>query len=175
MTSTILVAAFSTLLVAIAGGVLTKLTPWYYALRFPGWKPPDWLFGPAWTVILSLACAAAVIGWDTAPDMSDRRILVALFAANGVLNALWSLLYFRLRRPDWAFIEVIGLQLVNISQFIFLWPISHTAAWCMAPYIVWVSYASFLNLTIVRLNGPFGRADLITPLLHAAAKDPSHV
>ncbi len=175
MTSTILIAAFSTILVAVAGGVLTKLTPWYYALRFPSWKPPDWLFGPAWTVILSLACAASVIGWDNAPDMAYRRLVVLLFTANGVLNAVWSLFYFRLKRPDWALIEVCALQLINVALFVTLYPISHTAAWCMAPYIVWVAFASYLNLTIVRLNGPFGRGDILTPLLQAAFKDPRHV
>ena len=158
MTLPIVIAALSTLLVAVAGGVLTKLTPWYYGLRFPSWKPPDWLFGPAWTVILSLACTAAVIGWDEAPDIATRRILVALFVANGTLNALWSLFYFRMRRPDYALVEVCFLQAVNVLLAWQLYPISHTASLCMAPYIVWVSFAGFLNLTIVRLNAPFGRA-----------------
>lgn len=158
MTWTIITAALSTILVAVAGGVLTKLTPWYYGLTFPSWKPPDWLFGPAWTVILSLACAAAVIGWDNAPDLATRRLLVTLFALNGTLNALWSLLYFRLERPDWALVEVSFLQLINLLLAWALYPISPTASLCMAPYIVWVAYAGFLNLTIVRLNRPFGRA-----------------
>ncbi len=158
MSLTIIIAALSTMLVAVAGGVLTKLTPWYYGLRYPSWKPPDWLFGPAWTVILSLACVASVIGWDNAPDLTTRRVLVAMFALNGTLNALWSLLYFRLQRPDWALIEVCFLQLVNCTLAWLLYPISPIASLCMAPYIVWVAFASFLNLTIVRLNAPFGRA-----------------
>lgn len=158
MTWTIVIAAFSTLLVAVAGGVLTKLTPWYRSLRFPSWKPPDWAFGPIWTVILSSACAAAVLGWEAAPDIAARRLLVVLFALNGTLNAFWSMLYFRLERPDWALAEVIVLQLSNLALVWVLIPISHTAAWCMAPYVVWVAIAGFLNVTIVRLNGPFGRA-----------------
>jgi len=158
VTLTIIIAALSTLLVAVAGGVLTKLTPWYHGLRFPSWKPPDWAFGPVWTVILSAACAAAVIGWDEAPDIATRRLLVVLFALNGTLNAFWSLLYFRMERPDWALAEVIGLQASNLALVWALAPVSHTAAWCMAPYIVWVSIAGFLNIEIVRLNAPFGRA-----------------
>ena len=160
MTLTIVIAVFSTLLVAIAGGVLTKLTPWYYGLRFPSWKPPDWAFGPVWTVILSLACISAVIGWDDAPGKSERQIMVVLFAMNGVLNAIWSLFYFRMQRPDWALIEVFFLQATNIALVWFLWPISKTASLCMLPYVLWVTIATYLNLTIVRLNGPFaGRAN----------------
>ena len=155
MTLTIIIAVLSTLVVAVAGGVLTKLTPWYYGLQFPSWKPPDWAFGPVWTVILSLACVAGVLGWDDAPGFEARRILVVLFGLNGTLNAMWSLLYFRLQRPDWALIEVLFLQATNIALAIFLWPISKTASLCMLPYIVWVTIATYLNLTIVRLNAPF--------------------
>jgi tryptophan-rich sensory protein len=145
------------LLVAVAGGVLTKLTPWYYGLRFPSWKPPDWLFGPAWTVILTLACASSVIAWDNAHDVAERRVIVGLFTLNGVLNAFWSLLYFRLQRPDWALAEVILLQMVNFTIAWRVYEISPTASLCMAPYIVWVAFAGFLNIFIVRLNGPFGK------------------
>lgn len=158
MTSTIVIAAAFTVFVAVCGGLLTKLTPWYYGLRFPSWKPPDWLFGPAWTVILSFACVAGTLGWDDAPNRQFRTWVVVLFGLNGFLNAFWSFLYFRLQRPDWALGEVILLQAINVSIAWLLYPVSPTASLCMAPYIVWVAFAGFLNVTIVRLNAPFGRA-----------------
>ncbi len=157
MTLTVIVAVFSTVLVAVAGGVLTKLTPWYYGLRFPAWKPPDWAFGPAWSIILGAACYAAIEGWTNAPSQHERTVIVCLFAANGVLNAFWSLLYFRMRRPDWALLEVGLLEITNIALVWYLHPISSTASWCMVPYVVWVIYAAGLNAAIVRLNAPFGQ------------------
>ena len=93
-----LVAAGAAVLVAVLGALMTDLGPWYRDLRQPAWKPPDWAFGPVWTVIFALAAAAGVIGWRHAPSRADRERLLLLFSLNGFLNVLWSLLYFRLHR-----------------------------------------------------------------------------
>ena len=156
MITPIVISVAYTLLVAVAGGVLTKLGPWYYSLRYPSWKPPDWAFGPGWTVILTLAATSAVLGWNAMEDGPRRDIVVVLFLLNGVLNMLWSLLYFRLERPDWALIEVLGLQATNLALIVVLAPVSINASLCMVPYALWVTFAGTLNYTIVRLNGPFG-------------------
>ncbi len=156
MTNPVIIAVVYTILVAGMGGFLTKLGPWYYALRYPSWKPPDWLFGPAWTVILGLACTSSIIAWNTLPDSAVKWLVNILFVTNGLLNMLWSLLYFRLERPDLAVIEVSALQLTNLGLIALLAPYSVEAALCMVPYAVWVGFAGFLNLTVVRLNGPFG-------------------
>jgi tryptophan-rich sensory protein len=156
VTNPVVIAVVYTIVVAAMGGFLTKLGPWYYALRYPSWKPPDWLFGPAWTVILGLACTASVIAWNVLPGGWLKGVVIALFVANGLLNMAWSLLYFRLERPDWAVVEVSVLQLTNLALIGLLAPYSAEAALCMAPYAVWVAFAGYLNLTIVRLNGPFG-------------------
>ena len=102
----ILIAAASAIFVAVLGALMTDLGPWYAGLKQPAWKPPDWAFGPIWTTIFALAAAAGVIGWRRAPSRAERERLLALFAANGFLNVFWSLLYFRLHRPDWALFEV---------------------------------------------------------------------
>jgi len=155
VTWTIVVAAGVATFVAMCGGLLTEIGPWYRGLRKPSWQPPDWAFAPAWTLIFALAATAAVLGWYAAPDVQARRLVVGLFLANGVLNILWSLLFFKLRRPDWALIEVVLLWLSILALILFLWPLSYHAGWAMVPYLVWVSFAAFLNLTIVRLNRPF--------------------
>lgn len=147
-----------TVLVGTLGGVLTDVSGWYKALRVPSWKPPDWAFGPGWTVILSLACYAAILGWEGQPTGPRRDLMVGLFLANGALNAFWSLLFFKLRRPDWALFEVPFLWLSVIALIIVLAPVSGTAAWCMVPYAAWVLFAANLNLALVRLNGPFSPA-----------------
>lgn len=143
-------------LVAGLGAWLTKLSPWYYALRKPSWQPPDWLFGPAWTLILALASLSAYLAWRHAPDRGARLMVAALFLANGLLNIAWSPLFFTLKRPDWALIEVPFLWLSILAPIVLLAPLSGTASLLLAPYLLWVSFAAFLNLTIVRLNGPFG-------------------
>jgi tryptophan-rich sensory protein len=158
MTWPAIIAAGYAILVGGMGGFLTKLGPWYYSLRYPSWKPPDWLFGPAWTVILGLAATSSVLAWNVLPEGALGVLIIALFVVNGLLNMLWSYLYFRLERPDYALVEVCVLQLTNFALIGLLAPISQNASLCMVPYAVWVAFAGFLNLTVVRLNRPFGRA-----------------
>ena len=134
---------------------MTPIGAWYKNLRKPSWQPPDWLFGPAWTVILGLAAWSAVIGWNAAPDAAARTNVVILFATNAVCHLLWSPFFFRARRPDWALIEVVFLWASLVALVIGLWPISQTASLMILPYLLWVSFASWLNYTIVRLNAPF--------------------
>jgi translocator protein len=152
----VLIAAVAAMFVAVLGGLMTDLGPWYMALKQPAWKPPDWAFGPIWTTIFALAAAAGVIGWRRAPARADRELMLVLFAANGFLNVLWSLLYFRLHRPDWSLFEVPLLWLSVLALIVVLAHFAKTAAWLLAPYLVWVTLAALLNWQTVRLNGPFG-------------------
>ena len=152
----VLVAAAAALCVAMLGGLMTDIGPWYRSLNQPAWKPPDWLFGPAWTLIFSLCAAAGVVAWRRAPDRSARETMLALFALNAFLNVLWSLLYFRLHRPDWSLIEVVFLWFSIVALMVALRGYARPAAWLLLPYLVWVAFAGYLNLATVRLNGPFG-------------------
>lgn len=141
-----------------AGGLLTTIGPWYRGLNKPAWQPPDWLFGPAWTLILGLAAWAAVLSWDGATDDAGRNMIIALYAINFVGHFLWSPLFFNLRRPDWALIEVVFLWASVLALCVGLRQFSVLASWLIVPYFVWVSFAAILNLFIVRLNAPFGTA-----------------
>jgi benzodiazapine receptor len=151
-------AALWGIAVAGIGAGTTNLTPWYYALRRPPWQPPDWLFGPAWSVILTLASLAAYLAWRAAQNDGQHRLIIALFVANGTLNLAWSPLFFRYCRPDWALVEVPFLWLSILAPIILLAPISGTASLLLVPYLLWVSFAAVLNVAIVRLNRPFGAA-----------------
>ncbi len=156
MIDTILVAVLITSVVLGVGGALTNVGMWYRRLRKPKWNPPNWAFGPAWTIILGLAAWAGVLAWTRAPDTASHWRIGLLFGANIVLHMAWSPLFFNLKRPDWALIEVPFLWLSILALIIALAPISTLAAALLAPYLAWVSFAAFLNLTIVRLNAPFG-------------------
>jgi tryptophan-rich sensory protein len=152
---TIAAAATAALLVSILGFLVTDLSDWYYALHKPSWQPPDWLFGPVWTTIFSLAAVSGVLAWRQVHSATDRFRVLAPFAVNAVLNVLWSWLFFSSHRPDLALIEVVALWLSIAFVFWGVWPLSRTASWLMVPYLAWVAFAAFLNLTIVRLNAPF--------------------
>ncbi|MFO1323616.1 MAG: TspO/MBR family protein [Burkholderiales bacterium] len=149
------VAALAALATGALGAWLTVLSPWYYALRNPPWKPPDWLFGPAWTTIFTLAAIAGGLAWNGATSRSERFAIVAAFAVNIALNLLWSGLFFRLHRPDWSLYEVGALWLSIVAMIVVVRRTSTPAAWMLAPYLAWVTFASALNFAIVRLNAPF--------------------
>jgi tryptophan-rich sensory protein len=157
MTLPVIVAASLTILLLGFGGLMTTIGPWYRDLRKPSWNPPNWVFGPAWTIILGLAAWAGVLAWTHTADAGAHLRIAALFAVNIVCHALWSPLFFNLKRPDWALIEVPFLWLSILGLIIGLAPLSPLAGWLLVPYLLWVSFAAVLNLTIVRLNAPFGR------------------
>ncbi len=148
-------AALAAAAVAGLGALNTELGSWYYQLRKPPWQPPDWLFGPAWTVIFALAALAGVLYWRRQSRRESRQWILGAFALNGFLNTLWSLLFFRLERPDWALDEVGFLWLSIALLIVLLARASRASAWLLAPYLAWVSFASLLNWQIVALNSPF--------------------
>ena len=152
----VLGAGAAALLVASLGATITDLGPWYQSLQRPSWQPPDWLFGPAWTIIFALAAISGVVAWRNAPTDADREWIIGLFAINGVLNILWSALFFRMHRPDWALFEVAFLWLSILLPIIVFYRYARLASWLLVPYLAWVTFAAALNLAIVRLNGPFG-------------------
>ena len=155
MTEALLVAAAVAVVVLGIGGVATRIGPWFHALRKPSWNPPNWLFGPIWTLIAGLAVWSAAHAWTTAPAAHAR--ILWLFGINAVLHMAWSPLFFTLERPDWSLAEVPLLWLSVMALIVGLAPLSSLSAWLLAPYIAWVSVAAALNLAIVRLNAPFGR------------------
>jgi tryptophan-rich sensory protein len=155
------VAGICAAFLAGAGAFLTKLDSWYYQLRKPSWQPPDWLFGPAWSLIFALSAFAGGRAWLRATSSGEHGAIAATFACNALLNMIWSVLFFRYRRPDWALIEVAALWLSILAMMAATAPITTAGALCLLPYLLWVSFASYLNLTIVRLNRPFQTARLI--------------
>jgi len=158
MTLTIIVATIITLTVLGIGGGATTIGPWYQVeLRKPSWTPPNWAFGPAWTFILALAGCAGVLAWSHARSGAGHIRIAELFAVTIVLQVAWSPLFFNLKRPDWALIEVGFLWLSVLTLAIGLAPYSMLADVLLAPYLTWVAFAAALNLAIVRMNPPFGR------------------
>jgi len=138
-----------------AGGFLTEIGEWYRDLKKPSWQPPDWLFGPAWTVILGLSGWSFYLASMAAATLNDALLLAGLFGAHFILHFAWSPLFFKAKRPDWALIENVFLWLSVLSLFLVLPRYSELAGWLNLPYLTWVSFAFVLNWKIVQLNRPF--------------------
>lgn len=143
--------------VAFLGATVTDLGPWYQALEKPGWTPPAVVFPIAWTIIYALITVAGITAWRSAPTSRDAQSVISLFALNAFLNITWSLLFFRLHRPDWAFAELIALWLSILALMIFCARFSRTASLLLVPYLAWVSVAGALNWAILDLNASFAQ------------------
>jgi tryptophan-rich sensory protein len=148
----ILVAALAVLAMGAGGGLLTDLGPWYQDLVQPDWKPPDVAFGPVWTSIFVLAGIGGVLAWSAADEATERRRILALFGLNAFLNLGWSVMFFQVKRPDWALAELVLLWLSIVALIVGLRRISLAASLLMVPYLAWVTFAGFLNYAIVQLN-----------------------
>ena len=154
-TAPVIAAILWAVILGGAGGLLTEIGEWYRNLKKPSWQPPDWLFGPAWTIILGLAAWALVIVWGEATSTNEKLVIAGIYAANFICHLAWSPLFFKYKRPDWALIEVVPLWLSVTAMMLVNWSFSPAAGAMILPYFLWVSFASALNAKIVQLNGPF--------------------
>jgi benzodiazapine receptor len=144
-----LVAVFA---VAGLGGWLTSfgVKEWYQALQKPAWNPPSWIFGPVWTALYLMMALAAWMVWMRHSPLGKAAL--TLWAIQLALNLGWSAVFFYMRQPGWAFLEIIVLLAAIIATAFMFFRISSWAGALFLPYIAWVSFATFLNYTIWRLN-----------------------
>lgn len=141
-------------LAGAVGSVFTasSVSTWYVTLAKPSFNPPGWLFGPVWITLYTLMGTAAWLVWREGLDERRVRVGLVLFAAQLVLNAAWSLLFFGLRLPMFAFVEIVVLWSAIVLTTAAFSRVSSLAAALMVPYIAWVSFAAVLNYSIARLN-----------------------
>jgi benzodiazapine receptor len=128
-----------------------EIPAWYRTLVRPSFAPPNWLFGPVWTLLYALMAVAAWRITLSAPS-SLRTTALILFLLQLGLNFAWSLIFFRGHHIDWAFAEVLVLWAAILSTALTFARISAPAAWLMAPYLAWVSFAGLLNAAFWQLN-----------------------
>ena len=142
-------AVFFVLVVATASsGVFFKPGEWYRKLRKPAWTPPNWVFGPVWSVLYIMIAIAGWLVWrDGQPGLA-----LGLWVAQLLLNAGWSGLFFGMRRMDLALYDVALMWLIVAGFIIAAAGISAVAAWLFVPYLIWVTIAGTLNWSVLRLN-----------------------
>jgi translocator protein len=135
------------------GSMLTapSINGWYATLIKPEWTPPNWVFGPVWSLLyLAMAIAAWLVWRGT--GFPHAASALNLFAAQLVLNVCWSAIFFSAHRTGLAFAEILLLWLMILATMIAFRRFSRAAAWLMASYLVWVAFAAALNFSIWRLN-----------------------
>ena len=145
--------AVSFLAAAIGSAATTSaITTWYPTIIKPAWNPPNWVFGPVWTTLYLLMSIAAWRAWRAAATPAAASKTLWLYAAQLILNALWSVLFFTLHRPGLALIEIILFLALLITLQVRFARADRLAALLWSPYVAWVSFATFLNGTIWWLN-----------------------
>lgn len=138
----------------IIGSVFTTpaIPTWYANINKPSFRPPNWVFAPIWATLFLLMGIALFLIWRKGLTRKDVKTAFAFFIFHLVLNTLWSILFFGLKSPFAAFIEIIFLWAAILTSIILFFRISKIAAYLLIPYILWVSFASVLNFAIWRLN-----------------------
>jgi tryptophan-rich sensory protein len=138
------------LLVGLIGGLATApaIPTWYAGLAKPSFNPPAWIFGPVWTALYILMAVATWLVWRC----GNARTALRLFAAQLLLNALWSPLFFGLKRIDLALLDIVLLLAAILATSIAFGRRSRLAALLFVPYLAWVAFATVLNFTLWRLN-----------------------
>lgn len=131
---------------------IQSVREWYPTLAKPSWTPPAWLFGPVWTTLYLMMGTAAFLVWKRA-GFASGRVALTLFFGQLVLNAAWSIIFFGMRRPGLAVVEIIALWLAILATTIAFFRISRPAGALLAPYLLWTTFATGLNFAIWRLNG----------------------
>lgn len=142
-------------LAGVVGSFFTvsSVATWYAGLVKPALNPPSWLFGPVWIALYALMGVAAFLVWKQGWEREEVKLALKVFTLQLVLNATWSVLFFGLLNPLLALIEIVLLWLAILWAIMCFSRVSRPAAWLLAPYLLWVSFATYLNAAIWILNG----------------------
>ncbi len=149
-----LITSMALVFVAAAIGsaaTLPNISTWYATIEKPFFSPPNWVFGPVWTLLYLLIGLSLYLVW-VARYKKPKTPALAVFGLQLTLNILWSVVFFGLHAP-WVGVAVIVLLLVSIAATIRLfWPISKASAYLLLPYAAWVGFATILNTAVALLN-----------------------
>ena len=138
----------------VLGSVFTSssVLTWYPTLIKPSFTPPGGLIGTVWIVLFTLMGISLFLIWREGNGGPEKKMALGVFAVQLVVNVLWSWAFFGLQSPLAGIVVIAVLWLLILQCILRFWPISRNAALLLVPYILWVSFAAFLNFTIWRLN-----------------------
>lgn len=130
----------------------SSVATWYPALVKPSFNPPAWVFGPVWTALYLMMGVAVFLVWRQGIGADGVRLALGVFLLQLLLNGAWSLLFFGLRSPAWAFVDIVALWLAIGGTVWLFWRVLPAAGLLLLPYWAWVSFAAVLNGSIWSLN-----------------------
>lgn len=141
--------------VGILGSIFTakEIPTWYASLAKPWFQPPNWLFGPVWTVLYALMGTAVWLAYRRATNASSRRQILTVFFMQLILNGIWTPIFFGLHMLGVALVVIIALIIAILATMMVFARSSTWAAALLAPYLAWVVFATVLNASLWRLNG----------------------
>jgi len=141
-------------LAGVVGSLFTtpSITGWYTEIIKPDFNPPSWVFAPVWTALFALMGIATFLIWKRGLDHRDVKIALGIFVGQLALNIAWSIIFFGLHSPGGALLEIVFLWIAILATIVAFAKISKIAAWLLVPYILWVSFAGYLNYAIWMLN-----------------------
>jgi len=150
----IILSVVACLLLGGISGIATKsaIMGWYSTLIKPSFNPPNWIFGPAWTLLYILMAIAFALIWNAGTEKKEVKKAMKLFGLQLILNLIWSFLFFTMQNPAIAFIDIVILLIVINSTIRHFAAINKTAGYLLIPYLLWVSFATLLNGSIWYLN-----------------------
>ena len=142
------------LAIGSASGIATasSVNDWFVTLNKPSFNPPSWLFAPVWTILYALMGVAAALVWHEGWEKPAVKNALLFFGIQLLLNSLWSILFFGVKRPDFAFIDIIILWVILLITILKFTKVRKIAGYLLIPYILWVSFATVLNGAIWQLN-----------------------
>jgi len=149
-----IVAVLIVELIGTIGVIFTfpALAGWYSTLNKPWFNPPDWAFGPAWTILYALMGIAVWLIWEKGLKNKNVRSSVVVFGGQLALNVLWPILFFGLHSPLYGLVGIIFLLIAIAFTIIKFYRVSKTASALLMPYILWVAFAALLNFYVWMLN-----------------------
>ena len=130
---------------------VNSISTWYASLNKPSFNPPGWIFGPVWITLYILMGISFYLIWMK-KDNCNFKLLSSLFLIQLILNSLWTIIFFGLHSPFYAFIEIIILWIMILLCIILFYKISKISSYLLIPYLLWVSFASILNFFLWKLN-----------------------
>lgn len=142
------------LLVGYFGSLFTtpSIGTWYASINKPAFNPPNWIFFPVWTTLFILMGISLYLIWEKYPKNKLSKNALYVFGLQLGLNLLWSLLFFGLKNPLYAAIEIVVLWMAILITIMKFRKISKTASLLLLPYLAWVAFAAALNFSIVMIN-----------------------
>ncbi len=140
-------------MIAALSGIISPPGEWYAGLSKPPLTPPDWLFPVAWTLLYALMIAAAWQVWRRIGLIGGLATLLPFIGQLGA-NGLWSIVFFQWHRPDLALVNIVVLWTLVGLTIVRFHRVHPPAAWLLVPYLFWVTFAAYLNIGIIVLNGP---------------------